>query len=891
MKYIDTKPQCYENMDGKNPCPKCSSSDAFHLYEDHGYCYSCSYTERWDVNRYNMNNVEKKGSDVQFIEGEIRPLTKRKINESICQKWGVTCGEDKSGKKIYLFNHYDSSKNLIGQKARYVKESSKDDRFPFSLGNVSNLYGKWKCNTGRMLVIVEGEIDALSVAQVQNDKYPVVAIPNGAQSAKNVIKKELNWIEKNFEEVILLFDQDEAGQNAVLECAPLFSPGKCKIAKLSTDVKDVNELLMRGRGSEIQSAIWTASYFEPGGILKGQDLWDYLNQEIDRGVSLPWNSLSDATYGIRKGEVWIWTAGSGVGKCLAKDTPVIMSDLSIKSVQDIMQGEQVLGPDGIGRLVTSTISGKELMYKVTPNKGDAYTVNESHILSLYASRTKGIFKQGEIYNIPVKEYLELSSTHKSLLKTWRPSEEMSFTSKEDFLIDPYYVGLWLGDGNTEDTRIHNVDEEVINYLKHFAFVTGTEFKSYTPEGRCPYHWVKFNKLNEELKRFGMGQIKNIPHWVKFTSIDDRYRLIAGLIDSDGNLTNHGTGFEFVQKNKQIFDSFVFICRSLGLMVSENIKMVNGVAYYRAHVFGHTHKIPTIIDRKQAKKREINKNPNVHGFSIDCVGEGDYYGFTLEGKDRLFLLGDFQVTHNTTSTREVAYHLIEKEHQKVGIISLEESPTQTIKRLAGLHLNKPIYLPGVNETDEERLSVFKELIGNPDKLIICKHDGNSDYDFIFRTMRHMVIGEGCTHIILDHLTAIVEGKGGDVNSECHRVMEGLNRFCQETGVTIHLVSHIRKSMSGTSSTAEEGGRVRLDDLYGSGAIKQRANFVIALERDQQSDDPEERDQTTIRVLKDRNTGQSTGFTCKLGYDHDTGRLYEAYNDAIFGDDSDTGEINY
>jgi hypothetical protein len=453
---------------------------------------------------------------------------------------------------------------------------------------------------------------------------------------------------------------------------------------------------------------------------------------------------------------------------------------------------------------------------------------------------------------------------------------MEFVSYNSFRFDPYFIGLWLGDGNTRDTRITNPDTEVIGFIKDIASSLNAEFKTHSPKDRCANHWVKDSSIKEALEEFGLGYYKNIPEWVKFTSINERYEFIAGLLDADGCLANSGTGFEFVQKNKQVFDTFVFICRTLGLMVTTNTKVVNSVEYFRANIFGHTHRIPTKIRRKQARKRKINKNPNVHGFTIEKVGEGEYYGFTLQGKDSLFLLGDFQVTHNTTSTREVAYHLMQHEGKKVGIISLEESPTQTIKRLAGVHLNKPIYLPGVTETPQERKEVFDEIIGNPNKLVLSEHAGNSDYAFIFRTMRHMVLGEGCEQIILDHLTAIVEGKGVDVNAECHRVMEGLNRFCQETGATIHLVSHIRKSQGGRS-TAEEGGRVTLDDLYGSGAIKQRANFVIALERDQQSDDPEERDLTTIRVLKDRNTGQSTGFTAVLRYNHDTGRLLESYMD--------------
>lgn len=528
----------------KSSCPKCPSSDAFVVYDDGGFCFSCGYKQ---IGKNMGLPVPKEVPIADFIPtvGEVRQIIKRKLTEETCRKWGVECGVDDFGKPVYIFNHYDESHNIIGQKIRNTKATSNSASKYISKGNTSGLYGKWLWSSGKRVVITTGEIDCLSVSQALNNKYPVLSISQGDQSAKKVIKKNLNWLEKNFDEIILMFDMDESGQTAVLECAPLFSPGKCKVAKLPTDVKDANDLLMHSRSSEIVSAMWNAGNYEPGGVLKGSEIWDYLNTEIEQGDSLPWPSLSAATYGMRKGELWVWTAGSGIGK-------------------------------------------------------------------------------------------------------------------------------------------------------------------------------------------------------------------------------------------------------------------------------------------------------------------------------------------TSATREVAYHCMNTNNRKVGIISLEESPTQTLKRVASIHLNKPIYLPGVQETVVERREVFDAILGNPDKFILCKHDGNSDYDFIFRTMRYMVVGEGCNYIILDHLTAIVEGKGFDVNSECHKVMEGLNRFLQETGVIVHLVSHIRKSAAGRSS-AEEGGRVTLDDLYGSGAIKQRANFVIALERDQQSDDPEERNRTILRVLKDRNTGQSTGFTTTLRFDHDTGRLLESLND--------------
>src|SRR5690606_19316419 len=112
-------------------------------------------------------------------------------------------------------------------------------------------------------------IDALTVSQLQGNKWPVVSIPNGAQGAAKAIKKSLDWIE-GFEKVVFMFDMDEAGQLAAKECAKLITPGKAYIASLP--LKDANEMLLAGRGKEVIDAIWDAKAFRPDGIVYGSDI-------------------------------------------------------------------------------------------------------------------------------------------------------------------------------------------------------------------------------------------------------------------------------------------------------------------------------------------------------------------------------------------------------------------------------------------------------------------------------------------------------------------------------------------------------------------------------------------------------------------------------------------
>ena len=163
-----------------------------------------------------------------------------------------------------------------------------------------------------MITISEGEIDALSVSQAQGNKWPVVSIPTGAAGARKAIQNDLEYLE-NFESVILMFDQDEAGQTAVDECVQLFSPGKVKVASLP--LKDPNEMIQAGRGAEIISQIWNAKSYRPDGIIDGADTWELVSTtQKAESIPYPFNGLNNMTQGIRKGEIVTITAGSGIGK-------------------------------------------------------------------------------------------------------------------------------------------------------------------------------------------------------------------------------------------------------------------------------------------------------------------------------------------------------------------------------------------------------------------------------------------------------------------------------------------------------------------------------------------------------------------------------------------------
>ena len=155
---------------------------------------------------------------------------------------------------------------------------------------------KWKGNQ-KMITITEGELDAMSVSKVQGNKWPVVSVPSGAKSAKKYIKKNLEYLE-SFEKVVLMFDNDEAGNIASIECAQLFSPKKALVSKLP--LKDANDMLVSGRGKDIINHIWNARPYTPEGIIAGADTWDLVMQDDSKECTpYLWEGLNNKTKGIR----------------------------------------------------------------------------------------------------------------------------------------------------------------------------------------------------------------------------------------------------------------------------------------------------------------------------------------------------------------------------------------------------------------------------------------------------------------------------------------------------------------------------------------------------------------------------------------------------------------
>lgn len=350
---------------------------------------------------------------------------------------------------------------------------------------------------------------------------------------------------------------------------------------------------------------------------------------------------------------------TGTGKCLGVGTPVLRFDGSTVAVEDVRVGDELMGPDSRPRRVLSTTRGHGALYRVTPARGTPWVCNDVHVLTLVHTET------GAIVDVDLPTYLGETKWFRHLHKQFTPPDGIHFPDEESLPLDPYFLGIWYGDGTKalNGVMISKPDREILDACRAIAAKFGLRVRSErSGTNTCPTHHIVSSSCGPgtnpllSLLRSIVGDATTIPHRYLTASRADRRELLAGLLDTDGHM--RGSGFDFVQKRRGIAEGVCFLARSLGLRAILVDKHVNGVCYWRVSISGDCSVIPTRIPRKRAPGRRQIKCATRTGITVTPIAPGEYAGFELDGDGR-FLLGDFTVTHNTVVFAEVARHFVEQ----------------------------------------------------------------------------------------------------------------------------------------------------------------------------------------------------------------------------------------
>ena len=373
----------------------------------------------------------------------------------------------------------------------------------------------------------------------------------------------------------------------------------------------------------------------------------------------------------RKGYIEI--GGRQGGKALSNYEPLITDNGTIP-IGEAKIGDKIYDSDGNLCTITNVFpQGIRPVYRMHLADGRYIDSDINHKWEVFDSANRRLVKttEGLIKGKISFPHKRSGITYKYSIKE---TEEVQF-SKKELPIPPYVLGALLGDGGTTQgtNTISTVDEEIL-----------TEFRKLLPEYEikydkstsCKYTIVhkekekqkdkRFNPLNQELIKLDLkckAPYKFIPEIYKYSSVEDRYELIRGILDTDGSISSSGH-IELKTSSKKLAEDFMWVLRSLGIQCRIGVldmrnipqKMHTGQITYTEHIYYRvyvkTDKSVFKLKRKLDKIKPLKRKRKTSIVKLEYLGEFPTTCITVDNSSHLFLTKDFIVTHN--SEMEASY---------------------------------------------------------------------------------------------------------------------------------------------------------------------------------------------------------------------------------------------
>lgn len=573
--------------------------------------------------------------------------------------------------------------------------------------------------------------------------------------------------------------------------------------------------------------------------------------EIDRKVRLTTGSLV------------VLVAAPSAGKCLGKDTPVRMFDGSIKMSQDIKVGDILMGDDSTPRKVLSTTTGSEELFRVDQENGDSYVVNKSHILSLKCvanfndpSKAKK-YKYNETVDVEVADYLNKDKYWKKYYKGYKVGVEYP---EQEITLDPYILGVWLGDGTASKPQITNPDSEIINYFDKYFSQFNLSRKNYSIDITHDYTNKKGepNWFMQQLRGYEVLNNKHIPNKYLINSTEVRRQLLAGLIDSDGYID--GTKGEITFKDKLLATQTLELIRSLGIKGTMNEKNAKYKSFTKGKLYEGTSlcyriyfagkeliNIPTKVQRKKVFSDVRSTEELSTGIKLTSLGEGNYYGFEIDG-NRRFLLGDFTVTHNTSISCGILNSHSNNNEEAV-FYSMDMGADQVFQRLIQKHTghDEDTVFNNFKNNRVAQINEYTKILGEEYKNIKFCFKTSLTPEGIEASLEQEFkrTGKYPKLILLDYLECIQTGISDPTQAKAVAALK-LKDIANKYSICVFLLSQPAKLAGGPAGELNNYTQIK-----GSGVVGEQASVVLSLSRPGfDPKHPENDNFVTINVLKNR-----------------------------------------
>jgi twinkle protein len=291
-------------------CEKCGSSDGLAVYDDNKHCFVCHYHEGvLNIDEHPIRHAIARNL-TPLPQGEQIAIRDRGISSGTVNKYKVTVNTNPQSQAGHVYPYFDENGAHVANKVR-----RKGEKAFYWEGDVQRgtLFGQQLFPSGgKAITIVEGECDALAGFQLTGSRYPCVSVKSASEAKKNCVDnfEYLN----SFDKIVICMDADEPGQKAAQQIAQLFAPGKAHVLKLQL-CKDPNDYLVKNLEKEFINEWFRAPSYMPDGLKIGKDMWEEItNHVVPKSVPYPFQGLNHMTYGLRKSEVVLLTADTGVGK-------------------------------------------------------------------------------------------------------------------------------------------------------------------------------------------------------------------------------------------------------------------------------------------------------------------------------------------------------------------------------------------------------------------------------------------------------------------------------------------------------------------------------------------------------------------------------------------------
>lgn len=355
--------------------------------------------------------------------------------------------------------------------------------------------------------------------------------------------------------------------------------------------------------------------------------------------------------------------------CHAAGARILMHDGTVKLVEDVNVGDQLMGPDSQPRNVLMLARGRQEMRRVVPIQGDPFVVNVDHKLSLKKMNEgkAGLPCQvGRVETVCLRDYETQKPWYRHLRKLRRVGIELP---PQTLPVPPYIIGALIGDGSYSHSAqacLHTMDSEIRDEWIVYLTSVGDSWRVSNNGSKASSYYATRHVggrgngtyINRQLRALGMFGSncynKTVPDIYKRGSREQRLELLAGLIDTDGHMTC--SGYEISSASLKLAKDIAFVARSLGLAATLK-EHGSGQGNHRIHISGDCSVVPCRLARKQAGKRIQKKDVLCTGFSLEALPEADFYGFELDC-DHLYLTDDFTVHHNTGKSVTIADICIE-----------------------------------------------------------------------------------------------------------------------------------------------------------------------------------------------------------------------------------------